>query len=199
MYIDSNYNNSISFNARIGANLRLKLLNDEFGGSAKRLEKFERLFHDTFEKHLDENTIIDITDAGRFRLSNLIDPKITYTMRALYKEKPLAQRVLTMCHKIYANEENILFIKIISKKVKSGKSLEEIGKMAEKLDKYKRPYLNDLIETASRILEENPYSKLTEFDFLEMLNIQLQEIINTPEFQKAIANGNFAKAVKILK
>ena len=82
--------------------------------------------------------------------------------------------------------------------MKSGKTLEEVGIIGKTLDKYKRPYFNDLIETASRILKENPKSKLTEFDFLEMINIQMQEIINTPEFQRAIANGNFAKAAKIL-
>lgn len=199
MYINSDYSNSISFNARLGANLRLKLLNDDFGGDVKRLEKFEKLFNDTFEKKIDANTVVDITKGGRFSLSNLIAPKVTVPMNVLYKNKSLAQRMLHECDRVYASVEYRLFKKIISKKYNSGKSLEKISELSKKLDKRARLYFMDLIGTAERILKENPDSKLTELEFLTMSNIQMQEIINSPSFQEAMAKGGFSAAVRVLR
>jgi hypothetical protein len=199
MYINSDYSNSISFNARLGANLRLKLLNDDFGGDVKRLEKFEKLFNDTFEKNIDANTVVDITKGGRFSLSNPIAPKVTVPMNVLYKNKSLAQRMLHECDRVYASVEYRLFKKIISKKYNSGKSLEKISELSKKLDKRARLYFMDLIGTAERILKENPDSKLTELEFLTMSNIQMQEIINSPSFQEAMAKGGFPAAVRVLR
>ncbi len=199
MYISSDYNNSISFNARLGANLKLKLLNNDFGGDVKRLEKFEKLFNDTFEKKLDTNTVVDITDGERFRISNLAAPGISQAMRFLHKDMPLAQRILTECDKVYASEEHRLFKKIISKKYNSGKSLEKIAKLSEELDARSKLHFMDLIETASRILKEKPQSKLTEVEFLDMINIQLREIVESPEFQEALAKGGFPAAVRVLR
>lgn len=199
MYISSDYNNSISFNARLGANLKLKLLNNDFGGDVKRLEKFEKLFNDTFEKKLDVNTVIDITGGGRFSISNLVAPGISQAMRFLHKQKPLAQRILTECDRVYASEEHRLFKKIITKKYNSGKSLEKIAKLSEKLDAKSKLHFMDLIETASRILKENPQSKLTEVEFLDMINIQLREIVESPEFQEALAKDGFPAAVRVLR
>ena len=198
MYINTDYNNSISFNARLGANLKQKLLVNEFGGDTKRFEKFERLFRDTFDKKIDTNTVVDISESGRFKISNPIGPKITYSLNILNRKKPLPQRILTECDRVYANAEYRLFQKIISKGVRSGKSLEQMSKLSEKLDDEIRPYYTDLIGTATRILKENPNSKLTELEFMDMINTQMREIIETPEFQQAMSNNNFSAAAKIL-
>ena len=198
MYINTDYNNSTSFNARLGANLRQKLLVNEFGGDTKRLEKFEKLFRDTFDKKIDTNSVVDISEGGRFKISNPIAPKITYTLNILNRKKPLPQRILTECDRVYANAEYRLFQKIISKGVQSGKSIEQISKFSEKLDDEIRPYFMDLIGTATRILKENPNSKLTELEFMDMINTQMREIIETPEFQQAMSNNNFSAAAKIL-
>ena len=198
--MQTNYNSSISFNARLGAKLKATLLKNDFAGDIMRLEKFEKLFHDTFEKNIDTNTVVNVTTKGRFKLSNLIAPKIAYPVR-LYsaKGKPLSQRILNECSKVYANTEYRLFQKIISTRVHEGKPIEQIAKLGEKLDAHRRPYFMDLIGTASRILKENPNSKLSEYDFSDMINIQLREIIETPEFQQAMAKGDFAEGTKILK
>ena len=198
MYINTNYNNPISFNACLGANLKQKLLVNEFGGDTKRLEKFEKLFRDTFDKKIDTNTVVDISENGRFKMSNPIAPKITYPVKILNRKKSLAQRVLTECDKVYSSVEYRLFQRIISKKVQSGKSLEEISKLSKKLDEHSRLYFMDLIGTASRILKENPNSKLSEFEFSDMITTQMREIIESPEFQKAMSNGNFLAATKVL-
>lgn len=199
MYINTNYNNSISFNARLGANLKLKLLNNEFGGNVKRLEKFEKLFRETSAKTLDTNTIIDINKSGRFIMSNSVAPKIIYPVKIMDKNKSLAHRIINECDKLYFTTEYRLFQRIISRGVRSGKSLDKVSKLAEKFDDNRRPYFTDLIGTAERILKENPKSKLTETDFMVMINTQIREIVETPEFQQAMAEGNFSGAVKILK
>lgn len=198
MDINKNYNSSINFNARLGANLRLNLLKNEFGGSVKHLEKFEKIFNDTFEKKMDTNTVVEITDKGRFRISNPIAPKITYPIKILYNNKSLGQRLLTECDKVYSTTEYRLFQRIISSKVKTGKSLNKISELSKKLDEHSRLYFNDLIGTASRILKENPNSKLTEAEFSDMITTQIREVVETPEFQEAMSSGKFFDAVKIL-
>ena len=197
MKIQSDYKDNISFNARLGANLKANLLKNDFGGSVRRLSKFEKLFQDTFEKQLDDNTVIELNKNNRLSISNMIAPKITYPLKLLSHEASLAKRILKECDLVYSNTEYNLFERIISKSVNSGKTMEEVSRFAETLNEYRRPYFTDLIGTAARILKENPDSKLTEYEFSVMINTQIREVVETPEFQNAMSQ-NFTDALRML-
>jgi hypothetical protein len=187
MLID--YNSSIAFNAGIGTNLGNYLLKTEFDKDVSRLKKFEKLFEDTFSKNLDTNTVIERKNNGRFELFNSAFPKIKVPIKISQRgDRTLAQKLLSECNVAFARAEYVLFERYIASQSALGKSLDVIQKVGEEaLDINRKPYFTDLIDTARRILQENPKSKLDEGDFSDMINIQLREIIETPEFQKMVA------------
>ena len=187
MNIQTDYNNRISFNARLGANLKSKLLKEEFGGDVNRLKNFEMQFQDAVKEALDTNTILERNNNGHFQISNLIAPDITYPIKLFYRDKLLSQRILDQGWLKYLTTECRLFEKIVSKKFNSGKSMDELRELAADLNEIRRPYYTDVIDSAKRILKDNPNSKLTDLEFSEMNTIQLREIVESPEFQKLMS------------
>ena len=185
----TDYNNSISFNARLGPNLKTYLLKNEFSNDIPHVEKFERLFSDTFSKYIDTNSYIERKPNGKFEIFNFAFPKIKVPIKiSNRKDRTLAQNILNECSVAYGRAEYVLFQRFIASQVRKGKTLETIQKVGESaLDNERKPYFMDLIETAKRILAENPKSKLDELDFSDMINIQLRETVETPEFQELIA------------
>lgn len=188
--MQTDYKNQISFNARIGKNLKMYLCKNEFGGSSVKTEKFEKLFHDTFERNIDTNTVLEMNSRGKFYLYNLGLKGVKNPIHIFEKDgKTLAQRVLHECSTAYSRAEYVLFQKYISTHVLKGQSLDKIEAVGKaRLDGVREPYFNDLVRTASRILKEKPKSKLTDSDFSNMTNIQLLEEIESPEFQAKLAN-----------
>ena len=193
--LNTDYKNSISFNARLGKNLKVFLTQEEFCQNKEKTKDFERLFHDTFEKFIDNNTVLERNNYGKFYLYNLGLKGVKVPIKIYEKEgQSLAQRLLNKCYVAYSRAEYVLFQKYISSHILKGQSLEEIKMVGENmLDKKRKPYFLDLIETSSRILRENPNSKLTELDYSNMINIQIQEIVNTATFQKLIKSFGLNK------
>ena len=189
----TDYNSSITFNARLGKNLKSYLCVSEFDGSMDRTAKFERLFSDTFEKNIDKNTVLEMNKHGGFYLYNLgLKGVKTSVSISKNKNKTLAQHILSECQSTFARAEYVLFEKYIAAQVAIGKALDKISSVGEtRLDKKRLPYFRDLIGTAERILKENPDSKLSEGDFSDMINIQMLETVNTPEFQAQLAKMGF--------
>lgn len=194
-----NRTDTVSFNAKLGNNLKNYLLKNDFAGDKKRLAKYEQIFCDTFEKNLDTNTVVEIAGNKRFKLYNLIAPKVTYPVKVYSRsENPLSKRILTECNKVYSYAEYRLFERIVSKLVNSGKSIDEITELGNKISEERKPYFDDMIKTADRILKENPQSKLTELEMAKMRDIQLRELIESDEFQQAMSKGDLVGAVKVL-
>ncbi len=187
--MQTDYKNSISFNAKLGPNLKAYLLNNEFNGEPSHIKKFEKLFSDTFAKSIDTNTYIERKSNGKFELYNSAFPKIKVPINlSKRKDKTLAHKLINECSLAYGRAEYLLFERYIASQVAHGKTLEKIQSVGEKaLNSIRKPYFLDLIDTAKRILKENPKSKLDELDFSDMINIQMREIIDTPEFQDMIS------------
>ena len=187
------YDNSIRFEARLGPNLRQYLLVNEFGGNVSKVEKFERIFDKTFSENMDKNTVIERKPNGKFFLFHPNFNGIKIPLKISIKEgKTLAQHLLNECSVAYGRAEYVMFQRFIAARVKKGESLDVIDKSSKFLGRKRKPYFTDLIETAKRILAENPKSELDELDFSNMINIQMREIIETPEFQ-ALMQKTFGK------
>ena len=183
-----NRTDTVSFNAKLGNNLKNYLLKNDFAGDKKRLAKYEQIFCDTFEKNLDTNTVVEMAGNKRFKLYNLIAPKVTYPVKVYSRsENPLSKRILTECNKVYSYAEYRLFERI-----------DERTELDNKISEERKPYFDDMIKTADRILKENPQSKLTELEMAKMRDIQLRELIESDEFQQAMSKGDLVGAVKVL-
>ena len=135
------------------------------------------------------NTYIERKPNGKFELFNMAFPKIKVPVKiSQLKDKTLAKKLLNECNIAYGRAEYVLFERYIASQVARGKSIDAIQKVGEDaLDTNRKPYFMDLIETAKRILTVNPKSKLDELDFSDMINIQLRETIETPEFQEMMS------------
>jgi hypothetical protein len=188
----NNYNNSISFNARLGSNLKTFLLNNEFNGNTNQVEKFEKELSDKFVKYLDDNTFIEMKSNGKFEIFNPAFPKLKMPIKLSPKtDTNITARLLNTHYLTYNRAEYILFQRFISSQKAKGKTLETIRDIGEKLlGKERKPYFTDLIEAASRILKENPKSKLNETDFSIMNDKILRELIEDPSFQALWAKSN---------
>ncbi len=185
----NNYNNSISFNARLGSNLKTFLLNNEFNGKIKRVEKFQDEFSDKFVKYLDDNTYIEMKSNGRFELFNPAFPKLKMPVKLSLKDGTnISTRLLNTHYLVYNRAEYLLFQRFISSQVAKGQTLETVKVIGERsLRKERKLYFTDLIEAASRILKVNPKSKLDETDFSIMNDIILRELIENPEIQAILS------------
>lgn len=191
--IQTDYKNQITFNARIGKNLKAYLCKSEFDGNMEKTEKFEKLFQDTFEAHIDTNTVLEINNRKKFYLYNSGLKGVKNSIKIFERDgKTLAQRILHECSTAYSRAEYVLFEKYISSRVARGNTIAKISSVGKRcLDEERLPYFFDLVGTAERILRENPKSKLSESDFSDMINIQMMETVNSPEFQAQLAKIGF--------
>lgn len=170
---------NLSFQAKLGPNLKTTLLKKEFGGDKSRLKKFEDVFEKTFSECLEENTVLEMTAKGRFELHNSIFPKFKVPFRLMSHEPGLVQKILKTHPLNFNYNECSLFRRIISKEVKRGVSLDHLENIAnEKFAKTERlEYFLDFTHQARRILKENPVSELTDLEFSEMSNRELRELL----------------------
>ena len=181
---------NISFTARPGAGIvRRAVL--EYNGDEVRLTKFKKLFHDTFENNLDENTVINLDEQERYVFSNLKFPNIFYKSdEKLDRERgrDFLSAVIMACPKVLSSLEHKMIRTIIKECYKSGISPKEMSKMAEEniQNAGLKKYFLDNLNIARRIKENNPNSKLTldEFEEMEMqIFDELAEIPGTLEYK----------------
>jgi hypothetical protein len=92
--MEINNSNNLSFQAKLGQNLKTTLLKKEFGGDKSRLKKFEDVFEKTFNECLEENTVLEMTAKGRFELHNSIFPKFKVPFRLMSHETGLMQKIM---------------------------------------------------------------------------------------------------------
>ena len=198
-FMNTDYKNQITFTARIGKNLKMHLLNNEFYANPQRVEKFERMFYDTFKKNIDTNTVLEMDSRGKFYLYNIGLKGVKHSLKIFASGGNIANKILQECSTVFSRAEYVLFQKYISTNVLKGKSLEKIKAVGEtKLNGVRKHHFNDLVGTAQRILKQNPESKLTEYEFSDMITTQIREVVETPEFQRAMSQ-NIGKALDMLR
>lgn len=158
-----------SFQAKLGKNLTQEL-RKEFKYNSTKLEKFEKIFQDTFKKNIDENTILDINKENKLMFSHSLFPRIKYCQNyKLPKDNFLGKRILNECSKTIGNGEYNLFQLIISTSIKNGGSLKKLLKISKKIkNNTSKQRFQDLLNVANLIKKENPKSKLTHNDFANM-------------------------------
>ncbi|MBR6723548.1 hypothetical protein IKL64_08845 [bacterium] len=177
MEISNNYN--INFGAKFGPNLRATLLKSDFGGSKQKLNELEDTFSKNFEEWIEENTVLELRNNGKFELSNPAFPKYKVIFNLVSSAKTLSEKLLNAHYLNFNYNECKLFKQIISKEVKKGKTLEELKAIAETklVAGQRREYFKDFLEYAQRIKAENPESELTELEFSQMGDRILREIL----------------------
>ena len=176
-----NIQNNITFQAKPGANV-LNIARKEYGYTTKRLEKFIKLYKDTFIKNIDENTVVDLTADNKYIFSNELFPDIKYFSNvALEIKENLLQSFVQECPKVLSRIEGAMFKDIISKSILKGSSFEDLAKTAEgiKNGDRKKEFLRNL-NLAERIKKENPNSKLTPVEFDAMSCKMMQEEAEIP-------------------
>ena len=187
----------ISFMAIPGTEV-MRRVTTECNGEEARTNKFQDLFHDTFDNNLDENTVVDVDENGQYVFSHLKFPNIFYKSdRVLDRGRgnDFQSAVIMACPEVLKSVEHEMIRTIIAESVKSGISFDTINQMAnsniqnEKLKKY----FFDNINIARRIKENNPESNLTfeEFEVMEMVIFdELAETPGTPEYK--MVHGDFS-------
>lgn len=168
--MENNNISKVSFCAIQSPNI-VRRVRKEFNGNRAKIEQFNQLFNDIFSKTVvDDNTIINIDSKHRIVLSNKNFPNIKRQHKGVDRGgNTYAQTVLRTCTAQMRRAEYKLIRKIVSTLVNSGKSLDEVEEMANLWTnlKSKEFYLNT-VELARLIKAENPNSKLTQKDFVEM-------------------------------
>ena len=174
-----NNSDNLSFQARLGNNLRTTLLKKEFGGNKAHLKKFEDTFEKLFDEVLEKDTVLEMTTKGRFELSHPTFPKYKIPFKLMSHEQNLLDKIMKTHPLNYNYNECSLFKKIISKEVKRGVSLEHLNNIvSEKFAQSERQeYFFDFTRQAKRILEENPEAELTNLEFSEMSNREIRELL----------------------
>ena len=173
--------NNLSFRAKPGKNI-LKLVNREFNNDKTKLNKYVRLFEDTFESNLDKETVVDINKNRHFVFSNNSFPVIKYQHSSKMKvSNSYAQTFINECSRIFGSGEIDLFKVIIRKHLNNGNSTEGLKQLAKKiLNPKSREYFDEYIKVAERIKKEFPDSKISKEEFDYIQNIIMQEEANTP-------------------
>lgn len=168
--------NHISFQAKLGNNA-VKIIKKEFNDDTNKVQKFERLFADTFEHNIDSNTVVDIDKNRKYVFSNSVFPDIRCKTDVCINVKDTYSKALLQeCPKTLLYLENKLFRTVIAKSIKSGKSFEELENLVSKFFrnvKSKKYFLENL-SIAKLIKEENPKSQLKDYEF-DYMNIQIME------------------------
>jgi len=169
-------NNNIYFGIKLGSNLQNTLKTGEFKSNPTVFAKFEKLFCDKFENTTEPHTTLEMNKRGGFEFYNPAFPKIKQAFKFFSNQKTLPEKILEESPIAYGACEYKLFQKIISTEVKKGKSIDKIMQKAQTLlsDSERKECFFDLINTAKRILKENPNAKLTEIEFSEMTNRELK-------------------------
>ena len=186
--------NNISFQARLGKNI-LKKVSKEFEYDQNKVNKYSKLFENTFISNIDENTIVDINKNNYFVFNNSKCPNIKYQYKysKLRVKTNIAKTLLNECSKIFANAENNLFKVIIGNYLRDGKNvqfLEDFANSAITNPKSKKNFLENL-NIAKRIIKENPNSKLLKYEFDNMINKMMQEDAQNPESELYKIINNF--------
>jgi len=179
--LDKDINNSSTmFQAKLGKNIT-QTLRKEFEYNPAKLQKYEQLIQDTFNKNIDKNTILDINKENKLMFSHTLFPRIKFCQNyKLPQNEPLGKRILNQCSKTIANGEYNLFQLIISTSINKGKSFKMLFKLSEKLENSSsKKRFQDLLNIATRIKKENPKSKLTHNDFLTMQMKIMEEDLHT--------------------
>ena len=176
-----NVQNNITFKAKPGANV-LNIAKKEYVYSPAKIEKFIKLYKDTFIKNIDENTVVDLTPDNKYVFSNELFPNIKYFSDiALEIKEDLLQSFVQECPKSLARIERDMFKYIISKSINKGMSFQDLAEIAEgiKNDSCKNDFLRNL-NVAERIKKEDPNSQLTPIEFDAMSCKLMEEEANTP-------------------
>lgn len=185
-----NSNLKIAFNAKFGPNLTAYLAQNDFEKSLTKVKVFEKQFSDKFVEYLDENTILDLNKRNRLEIFNPNFSKIKMPLN-IKLTSDFAKTILKQSQWLYNRAECVLFERIISSQIFKGKTFEQLRNFAQNsLSSPRRDYFEDTIVTAERILKENPSSKLTEYDYSRMRDIQLREFVESPEFQELMSKRN---------
>lgn len=187
--------NNISFNGKIGPNL-LKSVTKEFNYDAAKVNKFEKLFEDSYSPNIDSNTVIDTNKSGMYVFAHNAFSKVKYKSNKLLNTKhTVTQSLLNECPKIFSSIENRMFRTIIAKSVNKGISFEELMNHASEIlnSKSKNSYLENIM-LAQRIKKEKPKSKLynNEFDWMSIK--VMEEEAATPGTKLYELIHNFGKS-----
>ncbi len=178
----NNQVNNISFGAKLGNNL-MKKISKEFDYDQNKINKYSKLFEDTFVSNIDENTVVDVNKSGYFVFSNSKYPQIKYQYKnSKLRAKNIVKVLLNECSKTFSNAENNLYKVVIGYHLRHGKSVQFLENFANSAlinSKSKKNFLENL-DIAKRIIKENPDSKLSKYDFDYMLNKMMQEEAKTP-------------------
>ncbi|MBR5554644.1 hypothetical protein IKU74_01395 [bacterium] len=189
--INNSVKNNLSFQARVGKRL-LNQVRKDFDGRKDKVEKFEKLFQDTFQHNVDDDLVIDIDKNKHLVFSHLANPYIKYASGRVYNgNNPIMHSVMNECSKTYGYGEYMLFKNVISKLHNKGKSIEEISEFEQNLTRVKsKKTFSELINVAKRIKSENPNAKLTKDEF---------EIMGMKVFEEKInADGGLITKLNVL-
>jgi len=171
-------NNKIVFNAKPSNNI-LKRVETELNGDKTKVEKFVQLFEDVFEPHIDKNTVVDIDihkNAFVFTHQDFPNVKTRYKTQLNIRDT-FVHTVLQACSAELVRAEHKFFQSVIAKNINSGKTFKQLKQYANKViqnPKSKEFFMNKL-GIAKLIKKENPNSKLTASEFLDM-EFSLMEI-----------------------
>jgi len=173
--MNTSVKNDISFQAKVGKRL-LRQVRKEFDNNEIKVEKFEKMFQDTFQRNVDENLVIDIDKNKNLVFSHLSIPNVKYASSKVRNgNQSIAKYVMNECSKTYGYGEYMLFKNIISKSHNKGKDIDEISKFEENLsNKNSKKSFLELIKVAKLIKKENPETKLTKDEF-EIMSMKIVE------------------------
>lgn len=187
--MNTNYNNTINFNARIGSNLKSHLIKNNFKGDLNKYSEFESAFKNSLLEFVDENTTIEMSD-NKSKTLFLFHPAFRgFVSKLKIKLKIDADNLLqnTVKWDCCFAEKN-MFRKIFLDYLNKGKTLAQIKGIAESaLDSERRPYFDDYIDSAKRILQKNPKAKITEAELSCDMEENLRMLLSEPEIQTLLA------------
>jgi len=122
--MNTSVKNDISFQAKVGKRL-LRQVRKEFDNNEIKVEKFEKMFQDTFQRNVDENLVIDIDKNKNLVFSHLSIPNVKYASSKVRNgNQSIAKYVMNECSKTYGYGEYMLFKNIISKSHNKGKDID---------------------------------------------------------------------------
>lgn len=175
--------NNISFTAVLSPKLLNKIKENQFMGDESRTEKFNVLFHDTFEKNTDANTEIDINEDNNLVFRNNVFPDVELETETMLDEDYPGIVLVNTCPKSISYNEYLLFQKIIRNEDEKGLSFDELQKKVKNMfqDGDRKDIFLNLINIAKKIKHGDKEAVLDEIAFEYMLHLEMMEEMKNPE------------------
>lgn len=186
----TNYTNTpITFNAKFGPELQKTLLKNDFSNRKRKLNGYLNEFNNYCKGLVDTNTFIELDKNNHFTMSHPHFPNIVTKFKLFFhKDKSLSEDLLSTFEYLYNKAENEMFRSYITKQYRKGTSLEKIkehGKTVLSNDRHSD--FEYMIDVASEILKNNPKSKLSEDEFLDVIENRLRIFFRSEEFKNLMS------------